>query len=878
MTTLTAASAMATTGTSQPLHSFLWFAMAMGALSLLTPCVFPMVPITVSYFSNHGFGSRRGGSCTRWFTASVGACLVSGAAAKARHSPTGAPLRLLEYHRATQAALPVSAEKAQSRWYSRNPGVEQPMSVPKTREISVAALLFCACLAGAWGQTHTADEGGLGDSGLYGYATLSPQAKVVAGSWGTWTVTYHVGKLGVDDAGQILLLTRAVSDWGPFQADNSKGDGYASVTTTGHAKISMHFDSRHAFGRPWWRGLVLTLSDGYLQAGDEVNIVLGDRSGGSRGTRAQTFDLKDFEFRVMVDPLATGRFVRVESPHLEVVSAPAANIEAVWPTEVRSGQATWLQVRATDVWGNPATSYTGTVQLTVPTGVTDLPQTYTFRSVDGGFHRFEGVHVKTAGEVRIAVSDVNEPPLQATSNPLRIIDDQLVAFWGDLHGQSGESFGSGTVDRYFAFARGFAAIDFASHQANDFEVTKATWKAIQEATKQYHQPHRFVAFLGYEWSGNTGNGGDHNVIFLDDDEPIHRSSHSEISDLSDIDTDRITIRDLAATLPPGRAILIPHIGGRRANLDFFDPTWMPAIEIYSIHGQFEWFLRDALQRGLVTGFVSDSDDHFGHPGDAPARAPTFFAHGGLVCIYTSDLTRESLWEGLRARRTYGTTGERIGLRFQSGTHWMGEKFAATGAVPFSVEVNGTSGIERVDVFRGVERVYRYAGSAEGPADRLAVIWRGARNRQRARVTNWDGGLTITGATIRGATGYRFDYPTEGIRHSDEKQVQWLSNTAGDEDGVILDVDNLKHGSLTFKSEPAHFTVQLGQITTEDWVFPAGGLDREVVLRRVARAYARDVKFDWIDRYPLHGTTAYWVRVLQQDGATAWSSPIYVTQP
>lgn len=45
---------------SQPLSSYLWLAMGMGALSLLTPCVFPMVPITVSYFSNHGSTSRRG--------------------------------------------------------------------------------------------------------------------------------------------------------------------------------------------------------------------------------------------------------------------------------------------------------------------------------------------------------------------------------------------------------------------------------------------------------------------------------------------------------------------------------------------------------------------------------------------------------------------------------------------------------------------------------------------------------------------------------------------------------------------------------------------------------------------------------------------------
>ena len=37
---------------------FLWLAATMGALSLLTPCVFPMVPITVSYFSRRHEDSR----------------------------------------------------------------------------------------------------------------------------------------------------------------------------------------------------------------------------------------------------------------------------------------------------------------------------------------------------------------------------------------------------------------------------------------------------------------------------------------------------------------------------------------------------------------------------------------------------------------------------------------------------------------------------------------------------------------------------------------------------------------------------------------------------------------------------------------------------
>jgi thiol:disulfide interchange protein len=42
----------------QSLITFLWLAMGFGALSLLTPCVFPMIPITVSYFTNHAAEDR----------------------------------------------------------------------------------------------------------------------------------------------------------------------------------------------------------------------------------------------------------------------------------------------------------------------------------------------------------------------------------------------------------------------------------------------------------------------------------------------------------------------------------------------------------------------------------------------------------------------------------------------------------------------------------------------------------------------------------------------------------------------------------------------------------------------------------------------------
>ena len=50
----------------------------------------------------------------------------------------------------------------------------------------------------------------------------------------------------------------------------------------------------------------------------------------------------------------------------------------------------------------------------------------------------------------------------------------------------------------------------------------------------------------------------------------------------------------------------PHVGGRMATLDDFDPTLMPYLEICSTHGRFEWYGREAIERGLTIGFVGST--------------------------------------------------------------------------------------------------------------------------------------------------------------------------------------------------------------------------------------------------------------------------------
>ena len=75
-----------------------------------------------------------------------------------------------------------------------------------------------------------------------------------------------------------------------------------------------------------------------------------------------------------------------------------------------------------------------------------------------------------------------------------IRDGALSGYWGDLHGQSGESIGVTTARQYFDFARNKSFLDATAHQANDFQVNNAFWAYLNELTAEYHADGRFVTF------------------------------------------------------------------------------------------------------------------------------------------------------------------------------------------------------------------------------------------------------------------------------------------------------------------------------------------------------------------------------------------------
>ena len=177
--------------------------------------------------------------------------------------------------------------------------------------------------------------------------------EAIARSLSSWTITYTVGKYGMDDGGSVLILQREVSDMQIPQFSSPNEPGYVTVRTTGNAKLRVTF-SDELLVRPWRGGLLVRIREGVLKEGDKIIITFGDRRAGCPGFRVQTFRERRHVFRVLVDPFGTGRYVEVKpAPVMRIIGGPAKRLEVVAPSIVRVGECFSIIIRALDQWGNP---------------------------------------------------------------------------------------------------------------------------------------------------------------------------------------------------------------------------------------------------------------------------------------------------------------------------------------------------------------------------------------------------------------------------------------------------------------------------------------------------------------------------------------------
>ena len=212
-----------------------------------------------------------------------------------------------------------------------------------------------------------------------------------------------------------------------------------------------------------------------------------------------------------------------EQPAFALVPGPAASWKAIWPSLALVREPFRLAIVAEDMWGNPTTRADQTLTLAPSRKIAGLPASIAVKPGDGP-RVLENLTVDAACDLDLRILANGEEVAHA--NPLRVVESAtLRRYWGDLHGQSGETIGMGSAESYFRYARDLAFLDMVGHQGNDFQITDAFWQKLNRLTAQFDAPGRFVCLPGYEWSGNTGMGGDRNIFFRHEGRPIRRSSH-----------------------------------------------------------------------------------------------------------------------------------------------------------------------------------------------------------------------------------------------------------------------------------------------------------------------------------------------------------------
>jgi hypothetical protein len=741
-----------------------------------------------------------------------------------------------------------------------------------------------------------------------GSVSITPDGAFEAGSYQTFVLTYIAGKFGIDDSGSMRVCFRFASDQTRPQFEDPKGPNYTTIEASNNAVLTYHYDPKGNV-RPWDRTLYIKVVRGFLREGDRITITFGDRSGGSPGMRLQTFCEESYEFHTLIDPIATYCYQPMPvQPVIKIIPGKPDRYLAVAPTIRAVNEVFSIKFKGEDKWGNPSDQCDIMLYPRASHPVAGLPQSV--RLEPGSFFgEIAGLSVADAADLHVNFLDEAGAVLCRT-NPIRIEAHPVSRhFWGDLHGQSEETIGTGSAEAYFRFARDYAFVDATGHQGNDFQITGDFWTQLDQLCAGFNEDGKFVAIPGYEWSGNTGLGGDRNIYFPTEGRTIRRSSHALVSDHSDIDTDCNSAGELfAAFAEHGEddVVVYAHCGGRYADIELaHDGRFEKSMEIHSSWGSFEWLVQDAFRLGYRVGIVANSDGHKGRPGASYPGAALFGAVGGLTCFLTDKLSRETILEAIRKRHHYATTGGENGRPLitlavdfpQGGTKFhddprhgrdigiaanqaiMGDiVHLPTGDISLRVDIRASVAIERVDIFNGlnlIETIRPYA--KEDLGSRIRVIWEGAEYRGRFRQVIWDGSAFLSENEIVSASPINFFNKDKTLNQPSPVELNWRALTTGNIGGFDVILADPYSGTFKIETPLIKAGVPLEDIGFEDEVFDNSGvLPRYLKLFRLPTVNPHQtMQFERKIALDGDGDNPVFIRVTLEDGTLCWTSPTYL---
>lgn len=529
-----------------------------------------------------------------------------------------------------------------------------------------------------------------------GHAFLeSVEGKVVAGGRARFAFVYEAGPLGVDEGGSVFLQVSPFWGWSAPQTLDPGAPGFTTVSGPADLRLEPATVDRQLFeiriaGRP-------------LRAGERLRIVYG---AGLAAAEVDRFAERGSSIWFAVDGDGDGvRALVPDPPTVDVLAGPPARIALTLPTTSRPGEGVRLHLAVLDALGSAGVSFAGELELEASDGLR-LPRRVKLGPRDEGGTTLEGTAL-AEGVQHVEAHAAGG--LYGRSNALVVEKHGARVLWGDLHGHSQLSDGTGTPEDYFRYARDVAGLDVVALTDHDhwglqpLAHTPELWQRIRAAVMAFHVPGRFVTLLGFEWT-NWIHGHRHVLYFRDEGRVLDSVQPAYESPLQ-----------LWAALAGEPALTFAHhsAGGPIATNWAIppDPVLEPVTEIVSVHGSSEASdtpkpiydavpgntVRDALARGYRLGFVGSGDGHDGHPGLAGLASPS----AGLAGILAESATRDAVLEALRARRVYATNGPRILMRASLGGRAMGAVFEPSRVdETLEVRVVAEAPLERVDIVRG----------------------------------------------------------------------------------------------------------------------------------------------------------------------------------
>jgi len=251
----------------------------------------------------------------------------------------------------------------------------------------------------------------------------------------------------------------------------------------------------------------------------------------------------------------------------------------------------------------------------------------------------------------------------------------MKTFFGDVHvhteySNCGRPFNR-SIDENVRAARDrghdfIAVADHAEHMTED------SWRRYFTDIREAGEKHGILTIPAFEWT--SLEIGHRNIYFRSEEVPPYFSSRTQQTNHTRKLRRFFDDNGISAFAAAHHPAAIEHL----TDLDTIDESVEPLIEIFSTWGNSECYgapnqrtatnlpgsyVQDALARGHKLGFLGGGDVHNTLPGD-----------GGLTAVIAEELTLESLYRAMLARRCYATSGDRILIDFYLNGFPMGSIF------------------------------------------------------------------------------------------------------------------------------------------------------------------------------------------------------------